>query len=277
MSLPALTTAGASYAGAWRAQDANFDGSNFVIDIPSLIGGSGRTLVPEYWDGSNLIATPSAENLYQATGIDSAPSIQSSGIGRCYTTDATLLGVATRNKLWQRFISGRWGFGQRFCGACGWEAWVDNEAVYLENGNDGAPAALLQIDRGSGRRIQGSETYDNNVHTIMETADTTGNWLAYVDSDPTPDATLSFAAPLGPGVLSAYMIGCMEHTASGAQPPGIFSYPGNFWRWRRNVVLATPSGFLNATDVTNLTAWVEGFDFPPVTNTFSTLFFGAGR
>jgi len=271
MSLPALTTSGASYQAAWRAQDALFDGSNFITSIPSLVGGSGRTLTPEYWDGSNLIATPSLNNIYQPTGIDSGPAVESSGIGRCYTTDSGLLDVCTGSKLWQSFINGRWGFGQRFCSACGWEAWVANEAVYLENGNDGAPASLLQLDRGSSRRIQGAATYNSNVNTIMQTCDTDNDWEAYINGSGTADVTLSFDATLGPGVLSAYEIGPLQHTASGAFPPGIWTYSPNFWRWRRHVIVQTPSGFLNSTDVANLISWVEGTDFEAITNSF---FFG---
>lgn len=275
MSLPALTTAGASYRGAWRAQDAVVDGSNFVITIPSLVGGAGATMTARSWNGSVLSDGPTSAIALNATAIDSGPGIVNGGTASIYTTDATILSTAEGNTQYQHFTRGRWNTGAQFAAMCGFEAWVANECQYLENGGDGSPSAYIQLDRGSSRSQRGSAGFTSSTNNFDVQGDTTGNINAYINGSGTTDCTLAFSAPVAPGTFDAYIIGCLQRTASAAFPPGIFQYPGAVFTWSRHVLLSTPSGFLNSTDRTNLLDWIGGTDFE--VDAFPVFFFGMTR
>jgi hypothetical protein len=271
MALPPLTTAGASYRGAWRAQDAVVDGSDHVITIPSLVGGSGATMVARYASGGVMFDGPDAAVALNATGIDSGPCIESQGNGGTYTTDATLLSTAEgASKLYQTFIRCRWNYGERFSGVHGFEHWTENQCQYLESGDDGAPDALTQLDRGSGRRQQGTETYSSATWNLELQVDTDNDISCFADGAGTAENVFSFTAPQA--TWSAYMTGPVQRTASVAAPPGIFSYSNTLF-WSRHVLVATPSGFLNPTDRANLLLWIAGTEFDAAS--FNTLFFGS--
>ena len=274
MSLPALTTAGASYRGAWRAQDAVLDGSDYVISIPSLVGGAGAAMVARYASGGAMFDGPNSAVAYNATGIDAGPAIEAQGNGGTYTTDSTVLSTGEGSTQYQTFVRCRWNYGERFSGVHGFEHWTENQCQYLESGDDGAPDALTQLDRGSGRRQQGTETFTTAVWTLELQADTDADVSCFTNGAGTPENVFSYFA--NQAAWSAYMTGPVERTASVAAPPGIFQY-SNVLYWSRHVLVSTPSGFLNSTDRANLIQWVEGFDFPPAADNFRTLFFGAGR
>lgn len=276
MSLPPLTTAGAAYRGAWRAQDAVVDGSNFVVSIPSLVGGSGAEMVARSWDGSVLTDGPTAAVALNATAIDGGPGIVNGGTASIYTTDATILSTAEDNTQYQHFTRGNWNAGFQFAAVCGWEAWVANECQYLENGGDGSPSAYLQLDRGSSRSQRGTAFAFTTATTNMEVqGDTTGDINIFVNGGGTTVCTLPFTAPVSSGTFDGYIIGCLQRTASAAFPPGIFQYPGAVLTWSRHVLVSTPSGFLNSTDRANLLLWIGGTDFEVAT--FPPLFFGMTR
>lgn len=274
MSLPTLTTPGASYRGAWRAQDANVDGSNFVIDIPSLVGGSGATVTARWYNGSVVADAPTTNCALNATAIDSGPGIVTAGNASVYTTDATILSTCEGSTLWESFIRGNWNTGAQFSAMCGFEAWVQNECAYLENGGDGSPSAYIQLDRGSSRSQRGATGFTTTTNNFNVQCDTDNDLNAYINGSGTSDVTLSFSAPLAPGVLSAYEIGPLQRTASAAFPPGIWQYPGSVWTWSRHVLVSTPTSFLNSTDRANLLSWIGGTDFLLQKNVF---FFGMCR
>lgn len=275
--LPTLTTAGAAYRGAWRAQDAVVDGSNYVITIPSLVGGAGATMTARSWDGSTLTDGPTAAVLLDATAIDGGPGVVNLGNASVYATDSTLLSTSEGTTRYESFIRGNWNAGYAFAAMCGFEAWVANECQYLENGGDGSPSAYLQLDRGSSRSQRGAAAFTTTTNDVNVQGQTDGDINAYINGSGTTDCTLAFSATVPPGTWDAYIIGCLQRTASAAFPPGIFQYPGAQFRWSRHVLLSTPSGFLNSTDRTNLLSWIDGTDFPPSTQTFRAFFFGATR
>lgn len=273
MSLPALVDSpGAIYRGAWRAQDAVYNGSNHLIEIPSLVGGSGATMIARYRSGDNVLDGPTAAVLYNATGVDGGPAIQSIGTGGTYTTNATVLSAGEGSTLYQTFIRCRWNYGERFSGVHGFEHWTQNQCAYLESGDDSAPDALTQLDRGSARRQQGTETFTTALWTLELRADTDANVSCYANGSATPENVFSFFA--NQAEWSAYMTGPLERTALDDAPPGVFTYTNTLF-WSRHVLIATPSGFLGATDRANLLLWVEGEDFPEQ-SAANAFFFGMG-
>jgi hypothetical protein len=272
MSLPALVDSpGAVYRGAWRAQDAVIDGSDYVITIPSLVGGSGAAMTARFASGGVMSDGPDAAVMYLATGLDGGPAIQSLGNGGTYTTDATVLSTGQGSTAYQTFVRCAWNYGERFSGVHGFEAWVENQCAYLESGDDGAPDALTQLDRGQSRRQQGTEPYAGGAWTIELQADTDADVSAFTNGSGTPENVYSFFA--NQATWSAYMTGPVQRTASSTAPPGIFSYSNTLY-WSRHVLVSTPSGFLGPTDRANLIAWVEGTDFPPAAAAGNGFFFG---
>ena len=211
---------------------------------------------------------PNAAVILNPTGIDGGIAIEAAGNGGTYTTDATVLSTGEGSTRYQTFMRTRTNYGERFSGMHGFEHWTENQCQYLEGGDDGAPDALTQLDRGSGRSQQGTETYTSAVWTIELQADTDADVSAYTNGAVTPENVYSFFA--NQAAWSAYMTGPVERTASVAAPPGIFQYSNTLY-WSRHVLVSTPSGFLNSQDRSNLVDWVEGADFAAVTNSF---FFG---
>src|SRR5690606_4589051 len=137
MSLPPLVDSpGASYRGAWRAQDAVYDGSDHVISIPSLEGGSGAALAARYASGGGMFDGPNAAVMYLATGMEGGPAIRAEGNGGTYTTNATVLSTGQGSTQYQTFMRCGWNYGERFSGVHGFEAWVENQCAYLESGDD---------------------------------------------------------------------------------------------------------------------------------------------
>lgn len=261
MSLPTLTTSGAVIVGAWRAEDAVLDEDDYVISIPSLVNSPGADMVSRYYNGSGVSDGPSSLVVINATGVDGGVAIESSGAGGTYTTDPTILSVAEgAGKKYQTFIRCRWNYGERFSGINGFEHWDENQCAYIESGDDGAPDALTQIDRGSGRRQQGTETYASGEWNIESQVDTDGDFEVYANGSASPENVFSFQAPQDE--WSAYMTGPLQRTAAATNPPGIWTYTNTIY-WSRHVIVATPSGFLNETDRANLIDWVEGTDFDP--------------
>lgn len=265
MSLPILTTAGAVYRGAWRAEDAVFDGSNHVSSVPSLVGGSGATLLPRWWEpGTSTLHNndPSENTVYNASAIDGGPAIVSLGVGGMYTEDATILSTIEGTTFWESYSRGKWNVGSAFAGMNGFEAWVQNQGAYLENGGDGSPSAYIQLDRGSSRSTRGTATgFTNATNSFNVQCNTAGDFEAYINNAGAADVTMSFFTNPAPGTFSAYMTGPLQRTASAAFPPGIWQYPGAVWTWSRLVLVSCPSGLLNSTDRENLYLWVNGENF----------------
>lgn len=273
MSLPALTTAGAIYRGAWRAQDAVVNVSTFdqVIYVPPFEGYGGN-MQTRHWNGATWNETPSNNSVIDPTGLDGGPAVWTGGDTGQYTTDADVIGICdgTTGKQWVSVIRCRWDVGQLNSGLCGFEAWVANENAYIESG--GTP--LIMVDRGTSRFALGTDPFSTAAYSITHKGDTSTDVAGFIDAAGAADVTL---APYDtPFSANAFIVGPVQRTASSTHPPGVFTY-SNQLRWSRLVLVECTGATLNSTDLANLRSWVEGTDFPPVTNTFSTLFFGAGR
>lgn len=264
MSLPPLTTAGASYAGAWRAQDAVRNGSQQVSSVPAHIA-AGGDLITRYTNGSTWFDAASANSTYSATGLDGLPAIVNEGVAGQYSTDAGLLSVAEGSgKKFMFFIRGSWAAAEGYNMGCGFEAWIENQCAYLENGG----FWRIQMDRGSGRRGFGDQEWSGGVYSWMIAGDTSGNFDGRPGDAPSPEATMSFDGAVSE--WSAFAIGPVQRTAAGAAPPGIWTYTVP-WTWGRCVVVACGASFLNEADRDNLIAWVEGQNFAAESSPF---FFG---
>lgn len=266
MSLPALVDSpGASYRGAWRAQDAVVNVSTFdqVIYVPPYQGYGGN-LQTRLWNGSVWSESPTNNSVIDPTGLDGGPAVWSGGAAGQYTTDSNVLAICdgTTGKFWTAFIRARWNFGETNSGLFGFEAWVANENSYIESGG----SQLIMLDRGTARTDFGATAFDTDSHTLIQSASTSADVNGYIDSAGTPDATLAYDTPF---TADAYMIGPVQRTASSTHPPGVFQY-SNELRWSRHVLV---EGAVGPTDWANLILWVEGEDFPEV-STANGLFFG---
>lgn len=269
MSLPALTSPGASYRGAWRAQDAVLENVDQPVGVPSLVG-SGADMLARYavFDGSwSMLTGASAFTTYSATGvIDSGPTISSTGVAGFFTDSAAVRATAEgAGRKFTMFIRGSWSYGNRFSGATGFEHWVENQCCYLENGDDGAPAAQTQLDRGQSRRQQGTATFSTATKTFEVQCDSDANMSCYIDDNVSPENVFSFAAPQDE--WSAYMIGPVQRTAG-----GIWTYDTNVFRWSRACLVSCDAGFLNSQDRENVRLWLAGTDFPPAEQGMNVLF-----
>lgn len=258
MSLPTLTTAGATYRAAFRAEDASYNGANEVIEVPGLIGA--MSLAPRYWDGSAWDNDPTAHVVYGASSLGGGPGVGSDGSGGLFTTDATLISVPAGDKYFTTFIRGQWSAMDHFAGCCGFEAWVLNQCVYLENGATIFQDDMIQNDRGSSRRVRGPSDFTLDPVTLEQRCQTLGEVNSFVNGGDVANGTMDFEGPLSGGVISAWSIGPVQRTASSDFPPGVWTYTAT-WTWGRVVVVETSGGFLNSTDRENLIAWVEGQDF----------------
>lgn len=263
MSLPTLTTSGAVYRGAWRAQDAQLVNVNQPAFVPSLVGGTEAMMLARYaeFDGEwQMFDGPSEFTTYSAAGIvDDGPTISSEGVAGFYTQASAILATCEgAGKKFSMMIRGRWSYGNRFSGACGFEHWVQNQCAYLENGDDGAPNAQTQLDRGQSRRQQGTASFSTAVKSFEVQVDTNADMSCYINDDVSAENVFSFQTPQDEWI--AYMTGPVQRTAG-----GIWTYSNNVFSWSRHALVETPSGFLNSTDRSNLRQWLEGTDFPPET------------
>lgn len=257
MSLPNLPTA--TIVGAWRAQDAVYNGSNEIIEVPSLAGGPTATLIPRWFDtGSSTLHQETNEYcVFNPTGIEGNPAVVSQGNAGLYTQDAAILAAATGTNLSEFGIRGVWSAPDGYNLALGWEHWTENQCMYFENGG----YFWMQLDRGSGRRGGGTITTPTPVppETFIFTVDPSNDTLGYFGSDTsTPEGSISFDTPQAS--WSAFALGPLQRTAGDALPPGIWHYTQSF-SWTRAIVIATPSGFLNPADTAKVVAWLNGTDF----------------
>lgn len=256
MSLPTLTTAGASYVGAWRAQDALRDGDDYIISVPSALESGGGDLLVRSTNGATWSGDPSEESTYVAAGTDGLPAIRNTGVAGQYCTEATLLAAAQGAKLYQTFIRGEWPAADAYNLGCGYEAWLANEVANFEN----AGFFQVQLDRGQSRRTQGSVTWAAGVYSWNNRVDTEGNMSLYRDDGATPEVTMSFSATVSS--WSAFAIGPVQRSAGSDFPPGIWT-TNEPWIWGRCVVVACGATFLNETDEENIRQWLEGHNFGP--------------
>lgn len=260
MSIPTLTTSGAVYRGAWRAQDAVVNVSTFDQTIyvpPESVAGVGGNLQTRSWNGSVWSETPSNDSTVDPASLDGGPSVWTGGNAGQYTTDAGLIGICNgaTGKKWVSVIRCRWNAGEPWSGLMGFEAWVANENAYIESGG----TSLLRVDRGSSRISTGSQAFDTSAHTIVHKGDSSVGVEGFIDGSGTADVSLAYGTPF---TASAFMVGPVQRSASSTHPPGVFTY-SNQLRWSRCAVVECTGGTLNSTDLANLALWAEGEDFEP--------------
>lgn len=270
MSLPVLTSPGASYRGAWRAQDAQLVNVNQPAFVPSLVGGAEAMMLARYAEFDSawqMFDGPSEFTTYSAAGIvDDGPTISSEGVSGFYTQAPAILAACQgAGKKLSMMIRGRWSYGNRFSGACGFEHWIENQCAYLENGDDGAPNAQTQLDRGQSRRQQGTASFSTTVKSFEVQVDTSADMSCFIDDNVTAENVFSFQAPQDE--WTAYITGPVQWSAG-----GIWTYANNVFSWSRHVLVETPTGFLNSTDRANLRDWLSGTDFPPQEEATNVLF-----
>lgn len=275
MTLPILTTPGASYVRAWRAEDALGPPEGIVV-IPGPPYLGGQPLIPRLWNAGTETWTEGAEAgvVLAPTGIDGGPAVHatSGSSGTYVAADEALLALVEGPAAqFEVFIRCRSSYAQSFGNWCGWEAWGPNQSVNIECGID----VVTQADRGQSRSQEGTVPWTAAAYNLRLRGNSATNLETLVGAASVPDATLEWDGAIPASTMSAFATGPLQRSAADQFPPGVWTY-GTYQVWWSRIVII--DRWANDVDRDNLILWLEGdedWPEPPTTET-NGLFFGSG-